>query len=997
VTNRSPFIDNASHIESEFYGSRVDTLIDGTNVEVSSKLTMIRRPGAVVYNNQTFPTINRFFENHTSIYNSNQTIATDNIQVIADTASVIYDATGPTTKTALFTKSAGSGNAFFQSVGNSMYFSDGPDQKKYLTPSLIWAANQTFSVGAWIVDSNGNIQEVVYVATNSTTQATIATAQVTASGQIGVGLTGPNPFVPGTTVTISGLTTHPVLNGATLPNNYSGVPNSAWTATASGFAAYGPAADTGTATGFTYNASGIETSGGSPPSWSLTLGALTTDNNLVWRNMGSAKVFNWGLAMTPSFTTGPTKATMPAVVPSTRPPMPKVNYWQANISVVQWTTIIDSNHAYQVATTAGTSGAAQPSWNTAIGGTTNDGTVVWTNYGQPTSWVPSYNYVTPLVLVLDTNGNLQIASSVAAGPIKSYTVNNVGGGYVIGDQFKIIGGGGSGATGTVTGTGGGGSVTSVGLNNTGSGYITTTGVATIKVTGAGTGLTLDITAGTLTNSTTPSWSTTLGGTTPDGGYTWTCVGPGTVLESGTLQYAFSYHSFDGTVSTASYLNTTVVNGVLGAQGSFALQVSGPGTADPQCDEIWIWRTVGGGTSLFLLAIIQNPTIGSATSWSFIDTLSDTGLNNLISAPIALSANVPPPGIGVMTYHLNRIWAAVGTSVYFSQGPLSGISSGNGNAAWSPSNVFTFPESVTQLFASTNGLLVFTVQGVFLIQGLGTSNSPFFATPFLPGIGLQSPDAFDNNGQILYLYTTENSLISLDPSSGVSNIGFAIGNQLGPTNGTTTFTPSSVNLTWYTGGTEDTALYMSDSSSNWWRMCPTPSPETGLTWSPMATIVGGVSAVQGVETTPGSHSLLIGPHTSGPILKRSFTTFSDNGSAYAANFTLGSLVLAQPGQISDVRFITTDSVLIGTALTMAVQLDEIAPYSSGYFEALTSYVADPAELSPSNSVYQQRFYLSQTLQPAWCRHMQVRVDFGSTDTVRNELLSMGIYAGFEQEL
>ena len=41
----------------------------------------------------------------------------------------------------------------------------------------------------------------------------------------------------------------------------------------------------------------------------------------------------------------------------------------------------DPNSNLQQVTTAGTSGATQPTWNTTVGGTTTDGTVTWTNEG----------------------------------------------------------------------------------------------------------------------------------------------------------------------------------------------------------------------------------------------------------------------------------------------------------------------------------------------------------------------------------------------------------------------------------------------------------------------------------------------------------------------------------------------------------------------------------------------------------------------------------------
>jgi len=294
------------------------------------------------------------------------------------------------------------------------------------------------------------------------------------------------------------------------------------------------------------------------------------------------------------------------------------------------------------------------------------------------------------------------------------------------------------------------------------------------------------------------------------------------------------------------------------------------------------------------------------------------------------------------------------------------------------------------------LFVFTTADIFIIQGLATTASPLFSTPFVYAFGLASYDAFSVNGTIVYAYTSDNQVISLDPNAGITEIGFPIGDQFGPNNGTGTFLPANTQVTWHSAQSQDKGLYVSDFTGTWWRLCPTPSPETGWTWSPKAQIVGGFSAVQSIETTPGIRNLLMGPQTYGPILTRNYNAYSDNGSAYPSYAVLGSLVLAQPGQLAHVPFITTDSVAIGTAPTLAVQIDEIAPLSAGYFETLSAYVPDPTQLTAPLSVYAQRFYLSQTQKPAVCRHMQIQINWGSTDTVRNELLSLTVFGGWEQE-
>ena len=87
VTQRNPLHAFLNHIESEFYGSQ-PALIDGLNTEISTKLTIIRRPGHTVYNSSTLPEINRFYENRVSVSNATQTSTSESIQIVADCAPV---------------------------------------------------------------------------------------------------------------------------------------------------------------------------------------------------------------------------------------------------------------------------------------------------------------------------------------------------------------------------------------------------------------------------------------------------------------------------------------------------------------------------------------------------------------------------------------------------------------------------------------------------------------------------------------------------------------------------------------------------------------------------------------------------------------------------------------------------------------------------------------------------------------------------------------------
>jgi hypothetical protein len=97
----------------------------------------------------------------------------------------------------------------------------------------------------------------------------------------------------------------------------------------------------------------------------------------------------------------------------------------------------------------------------------------------------------------------------------------------------------------------------------------------------------------------------------------------------------------------------------------------------------------------------------------------------------------------------------------------------------------------------------------------------------------------------------------------------------------------------------------------------------------------------------------------------------------------------------IQSITTDSVATGTPVSVSVILDECVPYYTGAFEPLNHWENDPPNLPPSGSTYAQRFYLSQSQEPAACRHMQVRYDFPAED-FKNEVATMSIYGAIITE-
>ena len=123
-TNRSALRDASASAAMERAGyGRQDAMWDGLNVEISTRLTMVRRCGNSSYNTQTFPVIKRFYSFNWF------TLTSEGVSVIADTATDVYDATGPGNKTLIWHKSAGAGSTYFCSIGNNLYFTNGVDNK----------------------------------------------------------------------------------------------------------------------------------------------------------------------------------------------------------------------------------------------------------------------------------------------------------------------------------------------------------------------------------------------------------------------------------------------------------------------------------------------------------------------------------------------------------------------------------------------------------------------------------------------------------------------------------------------------------------------------------------------------------------------------------------------------------------------------------------------------------------------------------------------------
>lgn len=765
--------------------------------------------------------------------------------------------------------------------------------------------------------------------------------------------------------------------------------------------------------------SGTSGSSYSPP-WATTAGQTTVDNQLSWMCLGSATwqattaYIGWAFGQsifsvikdlygnlqvcTTSGTSGGTQ------------PLPK---WLASHVYALNFQIVDSNGNIQKVTTNGTSGAIVPVWNTSVSGTTTDGGVTWTNQGlatvqgfgtvygdqctdgtavwtcvgQSLSWAANTKWYLPLTgfsppsphnpfgsaQIVDTNTNLQFVISSGLSGAGAPTWATAQGVTTTDNNATWIEEG---------------AFTAVGLSwTTGYGY-----VYCYKARA---------TNDPFVTQAPPEMSLILQKPTPLGAPT---------------------GSQDGSVSTAS------------PEGQFAnsnagavITVTGPGSLDPQVDTVSIFRCTdgsqAGGPFLFVTDIPNPPPVnGQPGTWQLQDIMPDLpnatlpGLNPLIQAPTG-NINDPPPGqlgssitngvLQGLTYHQGRLWGFVGSTVYASGGPDT--NPGNGFTAWPPANKFPFQNNVIRLMSTTPGLLVFTTSGLFVIAG-GPAFTTYYSQPAIPDLGILSWNAVTSVAGIPYAFTSDKQLVGIESTNGYRRIGHNIGDKLNA------FNPAAVYLTYHSSGDFDHALFIADGATGWYRCDPYLDPDskyTGPVYSPLAQINGGhCGAIASIETSPGVHQLLIGDTRSNQkILARdsSFTTFSDNGVPYSSWFTMGCIVLANAGQMAELGFIEMAFVQTGSQPTVSVLLDELSATNGAQFEVISnSFISDPPKLygptATPATIWSNRYSFNQTTPgnvnneplPAWCKFLQIKVDFGATDTVQNELLAFTIYGAIWQD-
>lgn len=980
VTQRNPLRDaSVPYNNAKSYAvGRYDSIWDGLNVEITARLTLGRRPGNPVYNSQDFPPINRFYEHHIIID------GVASIRVMVDTALTVYDGTGPSTKNAIWTKSAGAGKTFFQSVGNTLFFTNGIDRKKWFVPNKGWKASTLFTTGDKILDSNGNIQVAFGAASAQVVSSSILNfipaGGVASRSTVHLDLATPAPFANFSEANFAGLVAAGILNGQVETINIAG--SSVSVTIFPAVTPYTTVPDSGIVySNGTGNQTG--TSGATVPTWATTLGAVTVDGGVRWINKGSA-VSDWG-------TDGPVNAptlnqaaqstqqkswqastfytAIPFILPATGGGVtlqqliapgitaagapaysstPGVNTTNgaavyvcvSNIPTFatpgdgSWPTstavntgaviaVLLASGAYLMqATQGGVTGATQPAWPTAFGTMKTDNTVVWKNYGIAPPSAPLSTNTAIEGQILDDNGNIQSVT------------DNVG----------------AGAWGT-------------------------------------------------SGATVPTFATDIGITTADASLLWMVAAAFSIAFTDVVLYYYSYRNSvaltESNLSPASMPIMKLANN--------KIQVQGQGGPDPQDDILRIYRTDQGQALPLFLADIPMPPGGAAGIWTYDDTSSDADLNIFIQGAQNGKNNRPPLGMTALSYHGSRIWGIVNNLIYFATGPDEAPTSGNGNEAWAPGNVFSMPNSAIRsepVTIDNGGMFVFTVSDIYAIRGDGTAGNPYGLTRYAKGIGLLNYDALDIIGATIHMQTTARKQISLDPSAGYNEVGQMIGDQFkrvtqGGFNAAL-YNPASTFTTWHESESGDTGLIVADGAVGWFRYAPTSAPETGFFWNPFAAIEGGTSAVQSVETSPGVKQLLIGPHGTGKILARDTSTHADNDVAYSNTYaTIGSIQLCHPYELAEIGGIVLDSARIGTAPTCGLLFGEIKETANVPFDMLEKTGVDPPLLPESETLYSDRFDTLQNGFCILCRHLQLKIQWSVEDTA-SELLTHTLYVKVSSE-
>lgn len=1025
-TQRSPFGTPDSRYYAKILGGRTDILIAGLNTELTNYGTLIRRPGMNRYSSANLGSSPLTFY---SFHQLNNTI--NPIQIIADTATNVSALT-PTSNTNILTKTMGAGQSYFQGIGSTLYIGDGVDLQAWSGAGAtrnwgITISNTADTTGPNSVGTGAN------VSVSGSSAAWANPGNITAND--GSFATAVLPPPTGGSVTITNSPTVAGQTGASrVWNNVNNIKVSDGV-----FATVnvinGQTSNLLQASGYnfgvpstaTVNGITVTVLKGSTPTTDVVDGTVqllkagtgtgsNKANGTVWGTVPTAVYGSssdlWGTTWTPADINNPSFGIQISAHELDNPggDTPQIDFISIAVTytVPTGTTSVSdlleaTNFGFGLSLVNTISGilveikgiqTSNPAGSDIIVSILKNGSQVGT--AKVTQLNGTNSFIT-----LGSSSDLW-GSTFSPGDINSSTFgvsvqgSNSGSATATWnvDFVRITTFGTGGPSISITGSGSFGAFSSTGYayvyayGNSNSGQVSNptppsanTGsfggvISTSVLAAAGTGYAPNDTGIVAAGN----FNATYKVLTVSGGnvltYSITSAGTGYSILNGAGNNVSTARS--GTQPGAGLGFTINVTAVTGAA---SVQLSVVASTDPQVNQIRVFRTKDGGSTFFELPSSPYPN----TTTTITDSSADSSLQTLSFFEFSpwLGNSPPPAGLVKMTYHLNRVWGVVGNNVYFSALLGDDITLGVGAESWPPVNVFVFPTNVNRLMPIASGLLVFTTDDIYLISG--TTRTNLFSQLFQQGVGLLSWNALDVEGNQIFLYTSDRQFISFT-AAGPIETGFPIGVDL-----QTNYNPNNVYVAALINGTQDKAVFINDGVSNWYRCNWNQPPEGGPAWSPQATIVNGATCVVSVETTPGTHQLLIG-QSNGTVLVRNYNVFSDNGVTYPASATIGSLVLAKPGQLALLDSIVIELQKTGSVPSVALLLDEIG----GTFENLLNAVDDPPNLPPASStLLSKRWYLSQGKTSSFCRHIQLQISWPS-EAAKNEILTVTEIGSLVQE-
>lgn len=470
------------------------------------------------------------------------------------------------------------------------------------------------------------------------------------------------------------------------------------------------------------------------------------------------------------------------------------------------------------------------------------------------------------------------------------------------------------------------------------------------------------------------------GTVAQWGIAGPTVAPTVVASAGNLspQFGYKWLYLYRDATTGAVSNQSPLSAFQGPTINAEYTVTVTGTSQSRVTNIDIYRTADGGSTYFFDGTVSNP--GPITT-TFVDNNPDTSLLITQQAPPIGLATPPPANITNLAYSQGRLWGSVGGYLYFDAGADAII--GVPEEQWPPLYYFKFPQTIVRLMPTPVGLLVWLPSQVWIIRG--TSTITFFPSLWQDRLGIASYNALYQDGDTMYAFTTDRQFVKID-QNGLLEMGFPIGTIIQSIN------PANAWVTIFRQGTQENAVYLSDGATTYYRF------NLNLqAWDPPAKPHGGVAAFSAILTGPGTYSLLMAPVTAGSfVLQRNNLIWTDNLVMYPAFFTMGSIVLAELGRLAEVASVQVEYMPVGTAPTIYAAVNTIGPAGtanptpSSQFVQLTNPEPEPPEFPISTTLPAVRYYMNaQAGTSPLMRHMQLLVQFASTDNVKNEVVGLGL--------